>query len=91
MDFELEAGIFLTYTAILLFIYFFGRIMLIPLKVIIRLIICSFIGGIAIIALNVVGSAGGFGVPLNLLTAFIAGVGGIPGVASLVVFFNTLY
>ena len=38
MDFGMEAGIFLAYTAGLMLIYFFGKILIVPIKSLIKLL-----------------------------------------------------
>ena len=88
MDFGLEAGIFLAYTAGLLIIYFFGRILLVPLKKLFKLVVNSLVGGIILLVINIAGSAVGIAMPVNLLTSLIAGLLGIPGVAGLLIYFN---
>ena len=88
MDIGMEAGIFLVYAAGMFIVYFFGRMMLIPLKKIGRILLNSVIGGICLLAINVVGNAVGLSVPINVITAAITGILGLPGVAGLVVYFN---
>lgn len=88
MSFTLEAGIFLAYAAGLFLIYLLGKFLIVPLKWVGRLILSSIIGGVFILALNLVGGHWGIFLPLNLLTAAITGLLGIPGVVLLLLFFN---
>ncbi len=88
MDIGMEAGIFLVYAAGMFIVYFFGRMMLVPLKKIAKLLVNSAIGGICLLAINAVGSSVGLSVPINVITAVITGLLGLPGVAGLVVYFN---
>lgn len=88
MDFGTEAGIFLAYTSGLLMIYFFGRILLVPLKKLFKLVVNSLVGGLILLAINIAGAAVGLVMPVNLLTSLIAGLLGIPGVVGLLVYFN---
>lgn len=88
MSFGLEVGIFLAYAAGLFLIYLLGRFLLIPLKWAGRLVLSSMIGGIIILTVNLIGGYWGIFVPLNLLTAAITGLLGIPGVICLLLFFN---
>lgn len=88
MDFGMEAGIFLVYTAGLMIIYFFGRMLLVPLRKILKLILNSLVGGAVLILINLVGGSAGIVLPVNFLTAVIAGLLGLPGVAGLVIYFN---
>ena len=63
----------------------FGLVVLIcmfivPLKYAVKLIFNSILGGVVIAVINLVGKTAGIHVSLNLLTAAIAGILGVPGV-----------
>lgn len=88
MSFGLEAGIFVTYAAGLFLIYLTGRFLIVPLKWVGRLLLSSVIGGVVIMAANLIGGYWGIFVPLNLLTAAITGILGVPGAICLLLFFN---
>lgn len=86
--FGLQASVLLTYAGAVLLIFLLGKIFLWPIKLVLKLVVSSIIGGVLILAINLV--AGFFGlllIPLNLLTALIVGVLGIPGVLLLLVLF----
>ena len=68
----------ITYLACIIFIFIFGRIFVIPLKKILKLIFNSCLGAGLIYVINIVGVAWGFHVGLNLVTAIIVGVLGVP-------------
>ena len=55
------------------------------LKRIIKLVLNGLIGGITLLIVNSIGGSIGLSVPLNPLTALIAGVLGFPGVILLIV------
>ena len=88
MDFGAEAGIFLMYAVGLMIIYFFGRALIMPIKILLKLMLNSVIGGAVLLMVNIIGPSVGITVPLNLLTAVITGVLGVPGAAGLVIYFN---
>ena len=88
MSFGMEAGIFLAYALGILGVYFFGKMLLIPLAKLFKLLISSLLGGLVLVIINAVGSGIGLMIPLNLLTAAIVGVLGLPGMAGLLVYFN---
>lgn len=90
MDFGMEAGIFLIYAACLLAIYFFGRLLLKPLKFILKLMANSVIGGMVLLIINGIGSSFGIFIPLNIVTAVVTGLAGLPGLAALLVYFQFL-
>lgn len=88
MNFEMEAGIFLVYTACLMIIYFFGKWLLIPLKMILKILANSVLGGLILIALNLICNNFEIFLPVNIITAVITGLLGIPGVIGILMFFN---
>lgn len=61
----------LTYLACICFIFIFGRIFILPLKKILKLIFNSILGGISIFAINLVGAAFGFHIGLNFFTSIV--------------------
>ena len=78
----LELSVFLTYAGALLLILLLGKIFLWPLKLVGKLLISSLVG------VNLI--AGIFGlllIPLNIITAVVVGVLGIPGVILLLILF----
>jgi inhibitor of the pro-sigma K processing machinery len=68
-----------------LIVFAFGKAMLLPLKILLRLVINGILGGIAIIIINLIGAPLGFTISLNLFSAFVAGVLGLPGIILLVI------
>ena len=84
----LELSVFLTYAGALLLILLLGKIFLWPLKLVGKLLISSLVGGVLILVVNLI--AGMFGlllIPLNIITAVVVGVMGIPGVILLLILF----
>lgn len=61
----------ITYLACICFIFIFGRIFIIPLKKIFKLILNSIFGGIAIFIINLIGANFGFHIGLNFVTSVI--------------------
>lgn len=61
----------LTYLACICFIFIFGRIFILPLKKILKLIANSVLGGITIFLINLVGSTFGFHIGLNFFTSIV--------------------
>lgn len=68
-----------------LIILAFGKALLLPLKVVIRLVINGVLGGIAILIINLIGTPLGFTIALNPVSALVAGVLGLPGIILLVI------
>ena len=75
----------ITYLACICFIFIFGRIFIVPIKKILKLVINSVLGGITIYIINLVGANFGFHIGLNFFTSIILGLLGIPGVVCLIV------
>lgn len=74
----MEANTIITYLACIFFLFIVGRIFIVPLKVILKLIFNSIIGGILIFIINLIGGIFSFHIGLNILTAIIVGILGVP-------------
>lgn len=61
----------LTYLACICFIFIFGRIFILPLKKILKLIFNSILGGISIFLINLIGGTFGFHIGLNFFTSIL--------------------
>ena len=68
----------LTIIACICFIFIIGKVFIIPLKVIFKLILNSILGGILIFLINIFAQSFNFHIGLNLLTAIFVGLLGIP-------------
>lgn len=80
MDMQMEVGILLAYALGMLLLYVLGYALLMPVKLIFRLILNSVIGGALVLVLNFVGGYFGFHLAFNLLSAITVGFLGVPGV-----------
>ena len=86
--FGLQASVLLTYAGAVLLLFLLGKIFLWPLKLILKLVVSSIVGGAVLLAVNLLaGLAGLVLIPLSLITALVVGVLGIPGVILLLVLF----
>jgi inhibitor of the pro-sigma K processing machinery len=61
-------------------VYILGMLLVLPIKLIVRLVINGVIGAVALIVFNLFGSYIGVTIGVNPVTALIAGFLGIPGV-----------
>lgn len=75
----------ITYLACICFIFIIGRIFIVPLKKILKLIINSIFGGAVIYIVNLIGSNFGFHIGLNIVNSIIIGLLGLPGVVCLII------
>lgn len=69
----------------LVLLYIIGLILVIPIKVIFKLIINGLIGGIILFLFNLVGGLFGIAIAINPLNAIIVGLLGVPGVVLLLI------
>lgn len=75
----------ITYLACIIFLFLFGRIFIVPIKKVIKLVVNSILGGIVIYLINLIGSGFGFHIGLNLFTSIWVGLLGLPGAVSLII------
>ena len=75
----------ITYLACICFLFLFGRIFIVPIKKILKLVLNSVIGGVVIFLINLVGANFGFHIGLNFFTSVLVGLLGLPGVVVLVI------
>ena len=61
----------ITYLACICFIFIIGRIFIVPLKKILKLIINSIFGGLIIYVINLIGANFGFHIGLNIFTSIL--------------------
>ena len=67
----------ITYLACVCFIFIFGRIFILPLKKILKLVFNSILGGICIYIINLIGANFGFHIGLNFFTSMVIRIIGI--------------
>ncbi|MBP2654075.1 MAG: sigmaK-factor processing regulatory protein BofA [Firmicutes bacterium] len=81
-----DLNVILAYLFGIVLIYLVGRIFLMPLKFIFRLVYNAIIGGIMLWVVNFIGVHFDFTIAINPITALVAGILGIPGVLLLILF-----
>ncbi len=73
------------FLACICILFIICKIFIVPIKWIMRLIFNSILGALIIYAINLIGSIWGFHIGLNILTAVVVGILGIPGAICLIV------
>ena len=73
------------YLACIIGILLIGRIFIVPIKIIIKLVLNSILGAILLFIINIVGSNFSFHIGINLITTLLTGILGIPGVVLLII------
>lgn len=74
-----------TFFACIIILFLVGRIFIVPLKKILKLVINSILGGALIYIINIVGASFGFHIGLNIGTAIFVGILGVPGAVFLII------
>ena len=81
----MEWGIIGAFIFGLLLIYIIVKTFFLPIKYLVRFILNGIIGGILLWFFNAFGNMAGIVIPINPITAVVAGFLGIPGVILLIV------
>lgn len=80
----MELNSIIVYIACIIFLFLIGKFLVLPFKSIFKLIGNSVLGGVLIFVINAIGSIWKFHIGLNVGTAIITGILGIPGVVLLI-------
>ena len=75
----------ITFLACICFIFIFGRIFIVPLKKVLKLVLNSVLGGLTIYIINLIGAGFGFHIGLNIFTSILVGLLGFPGAVCLII------
>lgn len=75
---DLDTNSLIIYLACIIVLFLVGRIFIVPLKIIAKLILNSVLGAILIYGINFFGASVGFHIGLNVVTAVFVGILGIP-------------
>ena len=75
----------ITFLACIFFIFVLGKLFIIPLKHILKLILNSIFGGILLWIINIIGANFSFHIGINLFTCIFVGILGIPGCILLII------
>mgnify|MGYP003016425377 CR=1 FL=1 len=78
-------SVILAYAFGLVLLYLIGMLLVIPIKIIGKLIINGILGGIILFVVNLVGGIFGLSIVINPLNALIVGFLGIPGIILLLI------
>ncbi len=82
---ELDYTIIIAYIFGIIILFLLGRLLFVPIKIVLRLVFNALIGGVAILLVNFLGSAFNFHMDLNVYSALIVGMLGVPGIALLII------
>ena len=71
---------YLSFLVALIVLYIVLKIIAAPVKIIIKLMMNAFVGGVVLFLINLVGAGFGFVLNITWLTSLIVGIFGVPGV-----------
>ena len=74
----------ITFLACICFIFLFGKILIVPIQKILKLVVNSLLGGLVIYVINLIGANFSFHIGLNIVTSMIVGLLGLPGTIVLI-------
>ena len=83
MNFEFNNII--AYIACIFFLFILGKVFIVPIKTILKLVLNSVLGGVVIFLINFIGAYFNFHIGLNLVTSIFIGILGIPGAIVIVI------
>ena len=72
--------VILAYAFGLFLLYIIGMLLVVPIKIIIKLIINGVLGALLLFVVNIIGRFANFAIPINPVSAIVTGLLGIPGV-----------
>ena len=81
----MDTSSIITYLACICFLFIFGRIFIVPIKKVLKIILNSLFGGLSIYIINLIGAGFDFHIGLNVFTSILVGVLGVPGVICIVI------
>lgn len=69
----------------LLVLFTLGKLLLWPLRIIMKLLINGVVGGILLLIVNLIGGLIGLEIKINIINSLIAGIFGVPGVIFIII------
>lgn len=81
----IKLSVLFAYIVGILVLFLLGRASLLPMKIIVKLLYNTIIGGIILLFINLIGGVFNYHIALNLFSALIVGFLGVPGVILLVI------
>lgn len=75
---KLDTNTIIAYLACIFFLFLFGKLFILPIKSILKLIGNSILGAIMLYIVNLVGNIFGFHIGINVITAIFTGILGLP-------------
>ena len=80
----MDTNILISVVICIIFLLIFGKIFLLPIKKIFKVVLNTGLGALVIFVINTIGTSFGFHIGLNIINALIVGILGIPGAVLLI-------
>ncbi|MDR0979168.1 MAG: pro-sigmaK processing inhibitor BofA family protein [Lachnospiraceae bacterium] len=80
----MDTNVIITFLACVIVLVIFGKILVLPLKTMLKIIFNSVLGAALIYIINLIGASFSFHIGLNIITAIVIGILGLPGAVLLV-------
>lgn len=75
----------IVYIVAIMVLIIIGKILMLPIKVIFKLVVNAILGGTMLVLANIVGASFGVNITITTFRAIVAGILGIPGVLLLAI------
>lgn len=75
----------ITFLASICILFLIGRIFILPIKLILKLVFNSILGILMLLIINLVGKMWSFHIGINFITSITIGILGVPGAVCLVI------
>lgn len=81
----MDTNTIISYIACICFLFIFGKVFILPIRTMLKLLVNSILGAIIIFIINWIGVIFNFHIGLNIITSIVVGILGIPGTILLVI------
>lgn len=82
---NLDFNNIIAFTSCIFFLFIFGKLFIVPIKTILKLVLNSFLGAFLIYIINLIGAMWEFHIGINIITSIFVGMLGIPGAIVIVI------
>jgi len=69
----------------IMMLFLLAKLLLVPIKIIWKLIVNALVGGVALFLLNIIGGLFGLHIQINIITALITGIFGVTGIVMILI------
>ena len=81
----MDTNVVASFLTVIICIYIFGRLFIVPLKIVLKIILNSIIGTLGLFVINLSSGIFGFHIGINIFTMLFVGLLGIPGTILLII------